>query len=168
MPASYLRPQLNQRYRISLKNLDPVLSPGQFGKQHKWTLNDGRVLYTPLIVQPQLSSLKVSAGQEFEISKQQTPEGVQWKVYPVESPQAVAKMLDNAEALDAAVLPDPPRKEVPRKPPTRLESALKTAVHACAAAEQEGAQIGYSVRFQPQDIRAMAISLLINSERRTA
>jgi hypothetical protein len=49
-----------------------------------------------------------------------------------------------------------------------LESALKTAVSAAAAAEKHGLEIGYNVRFTPADIRAMGISVLISMEGRSA
>jgi hypothetical protein len=42
---------------------------------------------------------------------------------------------------------------------TKLEYALKTAIAAAAGAEQFGHEIGYAVRFAPDDIRAMAITV---------
>jgi hypothetical protein len=48
---------------------------------------------------------------------------------------------------------------------TKLEFALKTAIAAAAGAEQFGHEIGYVVRFAPDDIRAMAITVLINGSR---
>jgi hypothetical protein len=42
----------------------------------------------------------------------------------------------------------------------QLEHALKTAIAAAASAEQFGQQLGYAVCFSPDDIRAMAISVL--------
>ena len=42
----------------------------------------------------------------------------------------------------------------------KLEYALKTAIAAAAGAEQFGHEIGYTVRFAPDDIRAMAITVL--------
>jgi hypothetical protein len=41
----------------------------------------------------------------------------------------------------------------------KLEYALKTAIAAAAGAEQFGHAISYAVRFAPQDIRAMAITV---------
>ena len=41
----------------------------------------------------------------------------------------------------------------------KLEYALKTAIAAAAGAEQFGHAIGYEVRFAPDDIRAMAITV---------
>jgi hypothetical protein len=49
--------------------------------------------------------------------------------------------------------------------PTKLETALKTAVAAAAAAEKHAAEIGYTVRFTPSDIRAMGISVLTAMDR---
>jgi hypothetical protein len=42
---------------------------------------------------------------------------------------------------------------------TKLEHALKTAIAAAAGAEQFEHEIGYAVRFAPDDIRAMAITV---------
>jgi hypothetical protein len=50
------------------------------------------------------------------------------------------------------------------QPATKLEQALKTAILASANAEKYGAEIGYTVRFTPEAIKCMAISVLIGME----
>ena len=50
------------------------------------------------------------------------------------------------------------------QPVTKLEQALKTAILASANAERYGAEIGYTVRFTPEAIKCMAISVLIGME----
>src|SRR5579872_1301231 len=50
------------------------------------------------------------------------------------------------------------------QPATKLEQALKTAILATANAEKYGAEIGYTVRFTPEAIKCMAISVLIGME----
>ena len=41
---------------------------------------------------------------------------------------------------------------------------MKTAVSAAAEAEKHGAKIGYAVRFRPEDIRALGITVLIGMQ----
>ena len=47
----------------------------------------------------------------------------------------------------------------------KLEYALKTAIAAAAGAEQFGHEIGYEVHFAPDDIRAMAVEVLMNGSK---
>ena len=47
----------------------------------------------------------------------------------------------------------------------KLEHALKTAIAAAAGAEQFGHEIGYKVRFAPDDIRAMAVAVLMDGSK---
>ena len=47
----------------------------------------------------------------------------------------------------------------------KLEHALKTAIAAAAGAEQFGHEIGYEVHFAPDDIRAIAIDVLMNGSK---
>jgi hypothetical protein len=50
---------------------------------------------------------------------------------------------------------------------TKLEYALKTAIAAAAGAEQFGHEIGYAVRFAPDDIRAMAITVFAETRKQS-
>jgi hypothetical protein len=53
-------------------------------------------------------------------------------------------------------------------PVTKLEHALKTAISAAHNAEKFGSELGYTVRFDADAIKSMAITVLINmSERNT-
>jgi len=74
-------------------------------------------------------------------------------------PQPAIRVLERSDSLDSPVT------ELPR---TRLAVSLREAVDAAAQAEKHAQQIGYTVRFQPSDIRAMAISVLIDFQRRAA
>lgn len=49
---------------------------------------------------------------------------------------------------------------------TKLEHALKTAILAASNAEKYGTEIGYTVRFDSECIKSMAITVLIGMEGR--
>jgi hypothetical protein len=49
---------------------------------------------------------------------------------------------------------------------TALEDALRTAITAAKTAEQFGQEIGFTVKFDKDDVRSMAITLLIGKQQR--
>lgn len=53
----------------------------------------------------------------------------------------------------------------PAKRRTQLAAALETAVDACYHAQEYGKTLGYTVAFTSEDIRACAITLIINKQR---
>ena len=53
-------------------------------------------------------------------------------------------------------------------PPTKLESALKTAIAAARNAETFGLELGYPIRFDADAIKSMAITVLINMSERNS
>ncbi len=159
---SYLRPELGKSYSVALKYPTPTPVQGLSGPELRWILTDGKALYTPVDFQEQVTQLSLKPGQRFSLIRSRQNGQIVWKAERLAQPAAT--LLDEAPALDSAVPLDDP----PASPATRLESALKTAVHAAAAAEKHGAEIGYSLRFRPEDIRAMAISVLIGMDRRAA
>jgi hypothetical protein len=160
--SNYLKLELGQSQTVALRYPTPKEVNGFDGPQLRWQLMDGRALYTPLEVKPQIDALKLKPGQSFSIIRARQNGSVVWKVQRLEQPAAA--LLNGSGSLDSPV----PREDGERIPPTRLEHALKTAVHAAAAAEKHGRQIGYPIRFQSQDVRAMAISLYIGMERDAA
>jgi hypothetical protein len=88
-------------------------------------------------------------------------------VAPHSNGSAAAQPGNNLEqAVNGAEATPPGPKIRPSIPSiTKLEFALRTAIAAAAGAEQFGHEIGYVVRFAPDDIRAMAITVLINGSR---
>lgn len=52
-------------------------------------------------------------------------------------------------------------------PATKLEHALKTAISAAQNAEKFGSELGYTVRFDADAIKSMAITVLINMSERS-
>lgn len=78
----------------------------------------------------------------------------------VEGENTAANSLPESSSAPSA---QPPSTNSPQ-PTTKLEQALKTAILASANAEKYGAEIGYTVRFTPEAIKCMAISVLIGME----
>ena len=149
---SYLKLEPEKPVTIALKYPTPKPVKGFHGPELRWTLMNDQALYTPLEVQQQIAELKLKSGQRFQIVRGKNG----WKVSLA---QPVAAILDAQPSLDSPV------DEIPH---SRLEDALKTAVTAAAQAEKHGAAVGYPIRFRPDDIRAMAITLLIGMDRRAA
>jgi hypothetical protein len=156
--VNYLRPEVNQPVTVALKYPTPRPAKGFHGPELRWTLIDGRELYTPVEFSDKLEQLGIKAGQRFTIEKRKAGGGVEWHashLSDLRGEQKAAQILRDAPALDE------PDSSVPALAETTLERALKTAVSAAAQAEKHGAFVGYPVRFRPEDIRAMAITLLI-------
>lgn len=166
MKPEIFKPELNQKYTIALKYPKGQNVDGVWGPQLLWTLADGRKLYTPLFFQKLIDDEGIKPGRRFELSKMQEGRKTLWKI--TRSQQSVVDTLNGAGPLDSPIPQDEPDEDPPPIPLTRLEHALKTAVTAAHAAEQEGQRIGYNIRFGPQDIRAMAISVMIGWDRRAA
>jgi len=176
MPILKLEP--NKPYTIALKYPTAKQVDGFSGPQLRWILSNGDLLYTPMVVGPQIEDLGIRPGQPFTLTKYQNGRGFNWiaelsaktsdNIRPIGKGPAsqraatpvpheanrapIAAILDAAEPLDG--IPTP-------LSPTRLEDALKTAVAAAAAAEIFGKSIGYTVRFAPSDIKSLGISVYI-------
>jgi hypothetical protein len=154
---STLKLETGRPVTISLKYPTPRQVKGNWGPQLLWMLGDGQKLYTPLVVGKQIASLGIKPGQRFTIQKVAVGNRTEWHTQLAAQP--IAAVLDSSEDIHGPELSEV--TEVPRKPATQLESALKTAVAAAAAAEKHGEELGYAIRFTSQDVRAMGISVLI-------
>ena len=145
--SSILKLEPNVPTELALQFSTGLNVSGQFGPQVLFTLTNNRRLYVPEAVGREIASLTLAPGQPFIITKaqKQGQRGFDWTVErkPVEPAAAPA---DVAESMRAA---------------TQIEHALKTAVAAAASAERFAKEIGYTVRFGPEDIRAMGITILI-------
>jgi hypothetical protein len=150
--SAYLKPEPGKLYSVQLKYPTPKEVKGFNGPELRWILMTGQALYTPMSVGKKIEELKLKAGERFEFMVVRQGRENVWNVERP-SPQPVAAILNGEPSLDA-VLPE-------QEATSKLELALKTAVNAAAKAEDEGRRIGYTIRFQPADIRAMAISVLI-------
>lgn len=155
----YLKIELGKLYVVALRYPAPEIVNGFSGKECRWILVSGQALYTPEALADRIAAFK--PGQPFTIQKIRDGQGIEWKIGTPEQPgkQPAASILDAQPSLDSPV------DEISH---SRLEDALRNAVSAAAAAEKHGAAIGYPVRFKPEDVRAMAISVLIGMDRRAA
>jgi hypothetical protein len=148
-PSSIFKPEPNATHEITLASPNGIEVRGNYGPQMLFSLANHSRMYVPLEVGKEIQSLTLAPGQPFLLTKatRNGQRGFDWKVErkPAE-PAMVAPTSQN-------------------RPATQLESALKTAIAAAKEAEQYGTAIGYTVRFSEDSIRAMAITILIGTQR---
>ena len=155
---NYIRLELDKPITIALKYPAPKPVTGFNGPELRWILMDGQALYTPVEFSDKSGQLGIKPSQRFTIEKRKAGRGVEWHashISDLRGGQKAAQILSDAPELHEPEALVRPITETP------LERALKTAVSAAAAAEKHGALVDYPVRFRPEDIRAMAITLLI-------
>jgi hypothetical protein len=160
MNNKYLKPELDTPYTVALKYPTPIRVKGFDGWQMRYILMDGRALYMPQDVKPQVDALDLKPGQSFTVEIKAVGRKREWSITR-NQPQPAIALVERSEPLDG-----PYSAGVTGLPPTQLEDALKTAVAAAAAAEKHGQQIGYAVRFRPEDIRALGITVLIGMQQK--
>jgi hypothetical protein len=151
-PSRIFRPEPNVPVELSLAAPQGLNVSGNFGPQVLFSLTTGQRLYVPPEVGAEISALTLAPGQPFTICKRsrESGRGFTWEVErkaPQPAPSAPA-----------------PRTHAQ----TQIESALKTAVKAAYEAERFATEIGYTVRFSEESIRAMAITVLIGEQGRAA
>ena len=158
-----LRLEMNKPQTIALQHATKV--KGYHGPELKGMLLDGRAFYTPLSFSVKIKELGIQPGTKITVERRKDGLHVDLLSDP-KIGQKAALLLEAAPDLDR---PDGIPPPAPKKPmETALERALKTAVTAAAEAEKHGSVVGYPVRFKPEDIRAMAISVLIGMQERGA
>lgn len=120
---------------------------GQFGPQVLFTLTNNRRLYVPEAVGKEIASLSLAPGQAFIVTKaqKQGQRSFDWQI--------------ERKPLEPAAIAHSPESGV--RTATQIEHALKAAVAAAASAERFATEIGYTVRFSEESIRAMGITILI-------
>jgi hypothetical protein len=157
---------VGQVHTIALKfnsgKLYPSTRPGLLDSV-MYTLNDGRRAWFAPEVAKLIDDLRLAPGEPFTIVNHGARRG--WEVLrrpatpehePEMPPFAPEKAAPAPDTTPAAVV-------VTGAPATKLEHALKTAIQAAANAEKFSDAIGHPVRFDAEAIRAMAITVLINS-----
>jgi hypothetical protein len=138
-----------------------------------FSLTNGQRLWLPVEVARLIDGLNLQPKERFTIRNHGLRRG--WEVNKIEptapedvTPPFAADFEDEAPT-PAAPAPPPARTcasntACTTTPMTKLEGALKTAILAASNAERYGNEIGYHVRFDAEAIKAMAITVLINSE----
>ena len=159
----YIKFAANVPQEVALKYTDGIDTTGDYGPQVVFTLTDGRKMYLAPNVAEKLRLLKVRPGQKLRICKREITPGnsrsVVWEVEAVEI--RIGQMLDQAPDVHETYA-EPPRIG------TQLEFALRTVLDAAVKAEAFSKEIGHPVQFDKDDIRSMAITLVINQSRERA
>lgn len=165
--SSYVDLPLDTPIELALKYAQPLAVKGRQGQPlAMFTCADGRKLYVPPTAGNEIAKLDLKPGTPFLLTRTRTSWKAEFPNAPQLQgsarrikPQPAIRLITDSEALDAPVPED--RRRIPQ---TQLEDALKTAVTAAAAAEKHGQSIGYAVRFRPEDIRALGITVLIGMQ----
>jgi len=179
--------QTNVPVTAALAYPDGMKVEGRYGDQVMYSLIDERVMYVPPIVRDKLVELGIRQNDPFSICKAEQRDGnrrsIQWTVkrIPPEQPStsdAVHSGLPSPVVASAA-----PGVTVPGngngKPNGKtagelngshvahasLRSALAASIDAAIEAEHYATEHGLSVRFGSEDLRAMALSLFIQTAR---
>lgn len=169
---------------IALEYANGQRMPSRFDgapDQMRYSLAGNRVAYLPLEVGAMIEELGLQPGQPFTIC---TYGPRHWEVKPAgDTPRPATQwptQPPSQQPQRPVQFPQPERPAPPPPPPlppaaravvvapgtaetTKLEHALKTAIQAAHNAEKFGSEIGYTVRFDADAIKSMAITVLINS-----
>ncbi len=153
---------------------DQPIVPGRYGDQVMYFLNGGGRIYLPVHMGEHIARIDPKPGEPLIVCKREVKTGqrkhVEWSVQRAEMPQEPAQP---PQPLPSGQPPEPPPQapqtaaSAPGNQPTppitntQLCGALKTAIAAAAEAEAFAKSLEYSVRFTSEDLRAMAITVLI-------
>ena len=170
--SNIIRFAVNIPQTVTLASLGTsVESKFSSSEQFYYKLADNACMYVHPIVHRKLKDQGACIGDTVTICKRESQPGnsgsIVWDAQIEErndteqgKPQPAAALLDHVKSIDG--LPD---AAPPRKPPTRLEYALRTALEAAKGAEEYSEQIGRPIRFDKDDIRLMAQTLVINASK---
>ena len=149
-----------------------------------YTLTDGRGWYADLGAAEMIERLDLISREPFTVCKlgagrYEVQRAGRFPTEPITSreagPQQAAarppreerggeRAAGNADRPVGGQTANDSHHESTSQPTTKLEQALKTAILASANAEKYATEIGYTVRFTPEAIKCMAISVLIGME----
>lgn len=182
--------QVGKPVTIALEYSTGKLVPSQYeggADQMYCTLTDGRCWYADLAAWNLIERLDLVSREPFTVTKLgagrfEVQRAGQYPTGPISTPaqppatriepqRAAARVggeraaeRNNDRAVEGENTVANSLPESNSQPTTKLEQALKTAILASANAEKYGAEIGYTVRFTPEAIKCMAISVLIGME----
>lgn len=173
-----LRFAANEPVELALKFADGKPVEGRFGDQVLYTLTDDRVMYLDPAVAQRIKELRIARGELFSICKREvkrnSKRSIDWEVKRVDPPGdpsaapapapalAVVSNGHQRPATDTASALEQQLAASLRK--TQADSAVMTAIEACSKGEKYAAAIGYACHFEHEDVRALAISILIGAQ----
>ena len=159
---------------------------GAYGDQVMFTLQDGRRVYLDPWVAEKIDCLQLGRGELFTIVRREIQKSAGRKSIDFD----VWRGADTAQAAAPQSVPSTPRngssaipheKEQPQGTTaaperlthelvasigaSRIELALCAAIDAAAKAEAHAKEKGLSIRFGPEDVRAIGLSLFIAMDR---
>jgi hypothetical protein len=152
-----------------------VLKPGKFGDQYMYTCDDdARIMFVDPPVREAILRTGAQAGDEIAITRREVREGnkraVRWEVAKVEEeppPPADPPPPPPQPARTAPAAPAPAPQPAAAAAPgaAQLADAITAAIDAAVVTERHAAQRGLALRWTSEDVRAMALSLYIDSRR---
>ena len=145
---------------------------GHDGTDMMFTLVDGRLMFLAPPIAAQIDAMRIAPGEPFWITRNAGKSGVKGSVsWDIRRPNAGTPVAQAPEAPRPAM---PPANGACHAPTsgngyasdirTQAESAVLTALEACAKGEKYAASIGYGMKFTSEDARAIAITILIGAQ----
>jgi hypothetical protein len=172
--------QANMPTLLTLDHSDGQPCAGRFGEQYMYTFDGGKkIAWLDPDVRKAILATGAGAGDQIFVTRNETREGnrkhVTWNVERVEDEpaQAPARPASKPPATCTRPGPDAPRPtaSAPQASSSNgaaraaLADALAIAIDVAAEAEQLASRKGLAVRFQAEDIRALALTVYIGSSR---
>lgn len=155
--------------------------------EYQYILADGRLLYLSPQGHEEIQSLKLDAGEPFILKRiVGENQAVIWEAERIQTPAAQSPPMgplenhlehNNGSArkppsisthsiTTGGKVPVPP--SLTTRESVRIFNQLVATIQAAKAAEAFAESINYPVKFQPYDLRAMAISGFIEASKRSA
>jgi hypothetical protein len=180
-----IRFQADEVYEVALKYPDGKPVEGRFGDQVLFTTTDDRVMYLDPPVATQIKNLRIARGELIQICKRSTKRGskrsIDWevkRVYPegkqpgaapsTEPPaNGTAQALQQTATSTTTTANGTPSLESQLSRSimkTQADDAVITAIDACAKGSKYAALIGFPITFEHEDVRSLAISILIGMQ----
>lgn len=170
------QPNIPVRLKLKFDSTRPCKSKFNDEDQYMLTTTDGRIAFLTPYANARLEAAGVKRRDDISITQTVLVKGqrksIDWVIAKVEE-----DVIERSAATVAPVAaPTVPAKSngiskpvaTPSVAPrlvTELEDALKTAIASAKAAEQYGQEIGYVVKFDKDDVRSMAITVLIGKQK---
>jgi hypothetical protein len=170
------QPNIPVRLTLKFDGTKPCKSKFNDEDQYMLTSTDGRIAFLTPYANSRLDAAGAKRGDEISIVQTVLMKGqrksIDWIVTKVEG-DTRERSAATVAAVAAPTVPTKPRElskpvatsSVASRLLPELEDALKTAIASAKAAEQYGQEVGYVVKFDKDDIRSMAITVLIGKQR---